>query len=357
MEFGSRHPNSIFFYFMKPIIVNQKKAPGNYTKPVEVINTDINLIDLKINVDAEIKQELIYTIQDKIILTHGGLMILTGKPKARKSTFLHTFLAVSVLNTSIWGIKSHLNDQKNGIVLIDTEQTMYDVITSLRRLEDAFSIKLSTYHNFSAYSTRSLGLEETLRAITQIADNTPNLGIIAIDGLIDLVNDINDVREAKQCVHYLKNLADKKNIGIIGIIHQNKGTNYSLGHLGSFASRFAQSELSIEKTEQGSSIMKPTYLRSSDDFMAIEIDYDKTYNRYDLIDNISTPIKFDQQQIIENVFQGKVGITYADLCSGLKMQLGCSNYQVQKKIVPILYADGYIKKCGNLIQKSFVLNQ
>jgi hypothetical protein len=338
---------------MRPLIIKEKKSVKS---PPPVINTDIDINSIKIDTDQQITQELIYTIQDKIILTHGGFLVLTGKPKARKSTFLHTFLAVSVLKTQVWGIKSHLNDDKSGIVLIDTEQTMYDMITSLRRLESAFSIKLSTYKNFSAYSTRSLSLDETLTAITKIADNTPNLGVIAIDGLIDLVNDINDVREAKECIHYIKNLADKKNIGIIGIIHQNKGTNFSLGHLGSFASRFAQSELSIEKTDSGSSIMKPTYLRSADDFQAIEIDYDQNYNRYDLISNITKAVKFDQAEIIDQIFAGKVGITYADLCTGLRIHLECSNYEVQKKIVPVLYADGYIKKCGNLIQKSFVYN-
>jgi hypothetical protein len=338
---------------MKPIII---KSTGSKKAP-EIVDTDVDIAQLLINTDAEVKQELIYTINEKIILTHGGLLILTGKPKARKSTFLHTFLATTIIDSSVWGIKSHLNHQKNGIVLIDTEQTLYDMITSLRRLESAFGVKLSTYKNFQAYTTRSLSLDQTLKAITKIADNTPQLGVIAIDGLVDLVNDINDVREAKACIHFLKNLADKKNIGIIGIIHQNKGTNYSLGHLGSFASRFAQSELSIEKTESGSSILRPTYLRSSDDFEPIEINYDNQNNRYDLIHNISLPKKYDHTQILTDIFAGKVGITYAELCTGLKMYLDCTNYQVQKKIVPELYNDGYIKKCGNLIQKSFVLNQ
>lgn len=337
---------------MRPILIKNKKEA-----PSEPVNIDLDINNLLVNIDQEITQEVIYTIQEKIILTHGGLLILNGKPKARKSTFLHTFLAVSVLKTSIWGIKSHLNEEKNGIVLIDTEQTLYDLIHSLRRLESAFGIKLSTYKNFQAYTTRSLIFDHMYTTIEKIVDANPNIGIVAIDGLIDLVNDINDVREAKACIHFLKQLADKKNIGIIGIIHQNKGTNYSLGHLGSFASRFAQSELSVEKTEQGSSILKPIYLRSTDDFVPIEIDFDVQNNRYDIISNINKAPSIDQEEIIDKVFAGKIGITYADLCTGLKNHLGCTMYNVQKKIVPELYANASIKKCGNLIQKSFGLNQ
>lgn len=337
---------------MRPILIKSKKEA-----PSEPVNIDLDINNLLVNIDQEITQEVIYTIQEKIILTHGGLLILNGKPKARKSTFLHTFLAVSVLKTSIWGIKSHLNEEKNGIVLIDTEQTLYDLIHSLRRLESAFGIKLSTYKNFQAYTTRSLIFDHMYTTIEKIVDANPNIGIVAIDGLIDLVNDINDVREAKACIHFLKQLADKKNIGIIGIIHQNKGTNYSLGHLGSFASRFAQSELSVEKTEQGSSILKPIYLRSTDDFVPIEIDFDVQNNRYDIISNINKAPSIDQEEIIDKVFAGKIGITYADLCTGLKNHLGCTMYNVQKKIVPELYANASIKKCGNLIQKSFGLNQ
>jgi len=337
---------------MKPIILKPKRELQS-----NAVNVDVDVSKLRVDIDQEITQQVIYLIQDKIILTHGGLLILNGKPKSRKSTFLHTFLATSILKTSIWGIKSHLNDQKSGIVLIDTEQTLYDLVHSLRRLENAFNVKLSTYPNFQAFTTRSLIFDHMYYTIEKIVDQNPNVGLVAIDGLIDLVNDINDVREAKACIHFLKTLADKKNIGIVGIIHQNKGTNYSLGHLGSFASRFAQSELSVEKTDQGSSILKPIYLRSTDTFEQIEIDFDKQNNRYDIISNITTESNINQVQIVDAVFNGKVAITYAELCSGLKMQIDCTMYAIQKKIVPQLYADALIKKCGNLIQKSFGSSQ
>lgn len=312
----------------------------------EPINIDNYLVDL----DKPVTQEVIFTIENKIVLTYGSLMILTGKPKARKTTFLHAFIASAILNDRIWTISSTLKTDKNLIVLLDTEQSMYDLHQSLNRLQNTINSKLSTRPNFKAYSARSLDVSQIIELLKTICNNNPNVGLIAIDGLLDLVNDINDVREAKAAIQFLKQTCDTYNVGIIGILHQNKGTNFSLGHLGSFASRHAQSELSIEKNETGTSTLTATFLRSADDIKPIEIEYNDNLQRYEVIDVYRSIKNYNDPALISQIFNGKIGLTYKDFVSQCKINIKETSYQIEKKIIPVWFAEKFIEKNGSFIQ-------
>lgn len=326
----------------------------NPKKKVEKTNFDLikefQIDNYLVNLEQTVTQEVIYTIQDKIILTYGSLMVLTGKPKARKTTFLHAFIGAALVDYKIWSIKANLKPDKNLVILIDTEQSLYDLHQSLHRLQNSINLKLSTLPNFKTFSARSLNVDEIIKLINRICELHKNVGLICIDGLLDLVNDINDVKEAKAAIHYLKTACDTHNIGIVGILHQNKGTNFSLGHLGSFASRHAQSELSIEKNDSGSSTLSSTFLRSADDFKPIEIAYDDINQKYDVIENINQNKNYMDYELLDKIFAGKIALTYKDLISQTRIHIPESAYQVEKKIIPIWYAEKMIVKVGNLIQ-------
>lgn len=319
-------------------------------KPIAAIPEAINIDNYLVDLDKPVTQEVIFKIQDKIILTYGSLMILTGKPKARKTTFLHAFIASAVTYDNVWSITTSLKPDKNLVVLLDTEQSMFDLHQSLGRLENTINKKLSSISNFKAYSARSLNVDEIISLITRICEINNNIGLICIDGLLDLVYDINDVREAKAAIHYLKTLSDTYQVGIVGILHQNKGTNFSLGHLGSFASRHAQSELSIEKNDSGTSTLSSTFLRSADDIKPIEIGYNDNEQKYDVINNLVLKQNYINFETIQKVFNGKIGLTYKDFVSQCKININETGYYIEKKIIPVWFADKLIEKNGAFIQ-------
>jgi hypothetical protein len=324
----------------------KKKVNDKAFDLLKEFQIDNYLVDL----EKPVTQEIIYTIQDKIVLTYGSLMVLTGKPKARKTTFLHAFIGAALVDYSIWTIQANLKADKNMVVLIDTEQSLYDLHQSLHRLQNSINLKLSTLSNFKTFSARSLNVDDIIKLINKICDQYKNVGLICIDGLLDLVNDINDVREAKAAIHYLKTACDTHNIGIIGILHQNKGTNFSLGHLGSFASRHAQSELSIEKNDTGTSTLSATFLRSADDFTPIEIAYDEYNKKYDLALNMNQNKNYITYDFLHKVFAGKIGLTYKDLISNIRINANESVYYIEKKLIPVWYAEKMIEKNGHFIQ-------
>lgn len=335
------------------VIPKASKPSG--TGKAQLVIPKFSLEQYRVDLDVEVKQEVIFRIQDRIALTKKSLLVITGKPKARKSTFLHTFIAAVLKQDRIWQIESFLPAEQS-VVLIDTEQSLFDLSTSLNRLARTISLPLSKHPRFAVYSARSLDVQQIQDLIIRILEETPQCGLLCLDGLLDLVNDINDVKESKGAIQFIKKICDDRNIGIIGIIHQNKGTNFSLGHLGAFASRFCQSELNVVKNEDQSSTMSSTFMRSSEDIEPIQISWDSTHSRYDMTRNIMPPmepvaINLITREALQGIFAGRSAVTYRDLV-GLTLQAHpeLTKYQVEKKIVPVWYAENLLTKRGNLIQ-------
>lgn len=337
------------------LVIDNKKGAKQTAPKTEKINFNIDSYKFDLNT-SEIKQDVVLTIQNKTILTLGAFLVLTGKPKARKTTFLHAIISTLINSQNIWSIQGHLQPDKNKVVLIDTEQSKFDLFHSLTRLSNTLNCKLSEVQNLDVYTARSGDVQTIKKLIVEICKNNPQTAVICIDGLIDLVDDINDVKQAKQTINFLKEIADTYNIALIGILHQNKGTNYSLGHLGSFASRFAQSELSIEKTEEGTSTLKSTFLRSADDINTIEIRFNEYENKYESTNE--SEHKQDYQftpdyelNIIDEFFKNQPYYTFADFTEKIKDKFNCTTYKAQKQIIPNLYKLNLIKKNKNYIVK------
>ena len=95
--------------------------------------------------------------------------------------------------------------------------------------------------------------------------------------------------------------------------------------------------------------MSATFLRSAGDIDKITIGYDENNGRYDLIENINMP-GMNDVDLINKIFDGNIGLTYKDLVSRAKIITNQSNYHVEKKLIPVWYANKLIQKNGNLIQ-------
>jgi hypothetical protein len=286
----------------------------------------------------------------------GGMVVLTGKPKARKTTFLHTILGSAITNKPIYDIYTNLPSNKQKVVLIDTEQSNYDLYKSSTRLANTIGTEVSNLGNmnFSIYSTRLLTAIETIKLIDTILEEQKDIGIIAIDSLLDLVNDLNDIAESKAVITKIKTWLDTYKISIVTVIHQSKSTNYSLGHLGSFASRFCQSEIAVIKNEDSTSTLEATYLRSDENFNPITIGYNEALKTYQqVLNNKNLTIEqYNHRQIIDSIYASTNEFNYKQLLEVLKVQYaGNSAYWVQNHLVPYLYANRFIVKHKNSILK------
>ncbi len=94
--------------------------------------------------------------------------------------------------------------------------------------------------------------------------NSPNLGLVIINGIRDLIHYINNSSEATNLVGDLMQSTDEKNIHIQTGLHLNKGDDNARGHIGTELNNKAGSVLLIAKDTKDADrrVVSPAVIRS-----------------------------------------------------------------------------------------------
>lgn len=181
--------------------------------------------------------------------TYGNFSAIVGPSKSKK-TFLKSLLisryiggASNQFSTSIKGHNTKL------VVDIDTEQSLWHSQNVFKRVTEM----VGSTQNYKPYSLRSLSHQERLELIEFIiyeSDFRDEIGVMAIDGIADLIQDFNNLVECEMVVQKLMKWTAEKNIHIITIIHQNSTTNKATGHLGSFILKKAETVCNVKNVEE-----------------------------------------------------------------------------------------------------------
>lgn len=217
------------------------------------------------------KDQVLWTIQNKTIATTQNFQILTGLPKAGKSTFLSALISTVFTPSDLWGLKLHLPENRRKIAYFDTESSDYDFYRQVERIKKFAGIN-GIPDWCSLYTVR----EDDPKTILTMVEHyliTSNAPIVILDGLLDLIFDYNDPIESRKLINWFKRLTKVYDCCIIGVLHQGKGqAGTTLGHLGSNTDRYAQSTIEIVKDKKEQTFtMSSRFLRSSDDFEPITL--------------------------------------------------------------------------------------
>lgn len=210
----------------------------------------------------------VLTIRDNLILSRSNFALLTGAPKVGKSTFTTCILASAISNNPIFNIRCYCNQDKPNVALFDTEQAQSDLYKSIQRI--FYLAGTTPINQFDVFSLRRDDATIIKQILENYIVNNPLTGLIIIDGLLDLVYNFNDEKECKILIDYLKRVTAEYNISLIGILHTGKTTGSSVGHIGSFADRYCQSNLEIAKDKEAIQL-KGKLLRSAGDFEPITL--------------------------------------------------------------------------------------
>jgi len=250
--------------------------------PIQLIPTEKPILDLasklsqyQISASENIPPpEVALKISNANIGTLGNILSIIGKAKSRKSFFIAMAIAVSCSKDSIFNLfKNELPKDKNTILYFDTEQGKYHVQLALKRICKLIGVKEP--RNLKVYGLRSLNPLERAELIEYAIVNTPNLGIVFIDGIKDLITSINDEEQATMIVSKLMKWSEEQNILITTVLHQNKGDNNARGHIGTELNNKAETVLSISKSTDNEmvSIVAPEMCRNIEpESFAFEID-------------------------------------------------------------------------------------
>lgn len=312
------------------------------------------IISQALFVDGDIKQPTpLITIQEKVILTEGNFITISGLPKSRKTTFQQFFIASGITKKEIHGIQCTLaKDEK--IILIDTEQSIFDFAKQNKFLKKLIaSNKLPS--NFSAYLFREFDPEIILNSIYLICEQE-RPKIIFIDNLTELAINPNDIAEAKKIIQFLKMVTAKYNVGIVCLLHLAKSNNFTLGNLGSYADRAAQSVLKVTlDKESDTSTLDALMLRSDAHFNPITIQYNVDTKIYDAIDykppdqgkrakfNMADFSPSDIKSRMQILWEMQEEYTYSPLVENLKKIWGVGDTKVKQIIIPYLMSKKHLR--------------
>lgn len=255
-----------------------------YAEPDELAPLNVETFRLDIT-QAPNLEDFILTVRGKRVGSFGNLVTVTGKPKARKTVFVHGIIAAAISKGEFYKIRVNLPDARRNVILLDTEQDRNDLLASMDRLARTMNAPLANFPHFRVYSLRLLSPAEVLKFIRLALEQTPGVGMLVVDGLLDTINDMNNVEEARAVMQEIKTVCDRFRVLLVGVLHQSKGSNFSIGHLGSFADRFAQSVLGVEKDPKTeNSTLAAVYMRSDGHFEPVEIYFNHRMNTYTTTD-------------------------------------------------------------------------
>lgn len=216
-------------------------------------------------------EQVIFRIGGKKVGSLQNLVTFTGKQKNGKTRYIAATIAAALTGRQIFQIQLRTPANRHKVALFDTEQGDYDFYRLIKQIQEFTELPVIP-PTFDAYNTREDDPISTLKMIYHYLEKNPDCSIIVVDGILDLILDFNNVSESKRLTNFIKKITKKFNCLFIGVMHRGKGTDTTIGNIGSMADRLAQSVLKVEKNkERGTFILSSDFMRSDEDFAPVEI--------------------------------------------------------------------------------------
>ena len=165
-----------------------------------------------------------------------------------------TLINGAVLKKGETGVlASYLPKGKDRILYIDTEQSDYHVSLAVKRIKDI--AEENRMDNLLMYAFDSVPTQSRYDYTEFLIENTPNIGLVIIDGIADLVKTVNDEIIACDMVDTLRRWATVNDIAIGYVLHQNPSDNAKMrGHLGTVLMNKSETVIQISSSKEDESV-------------------------------------------------------------------------------------------------------
>ena len=203
---------------------------------------------------------------EAIIGTLGNFSVSTGKAKAKKTFNVSAIVAAALVNGQVLEYQASFPESKRTILYFDTEQSPYHCQLVIQRILRLAKLPIDREPEHLKFShLRAIADPNERREIIRYAIyHTPNVGLVVIDGIRDLMLDINNSTEVTKLVGDLMQWTSEQNIHIQTVLDLNKGDDNARGHIGTELNNKAETVLQIMKdnTLPDRSIVAPAIIRS-----------------------------------------------------------------------------------------------
>ena len=168
--------------------------------------------------------------------TAGNISMIKGEEKARKSFLKSLLLGCSFggrsnLYTNSIDILGH-NLKDKYIFDVDTEQDEYDSWLNAIRIPKLVGIKPDNYIPVRLREKTPNERMQYLEYLFMESEYRNNLGLVSIDGYVDLINDFNSQIESSELTQKLMKWSSISKCHITGVLHLNPNSDKARGHLG-----------------------------------------------------------------------------------------------------------------------------
>jgi hypothetical protein len=228
--------------------------------------------------------------------SYGDFSCIVGASKSGK-TFFKSMIEASYLGGNskkfLPSFNSH-NTKDKVVISFDTEQSHFHTQRVQRRVLDLVETPVNNYYTFSLRQYTPLERFQFIDWIVFESEFKNRIGLMSIDGFVDLITDFNSLEQSTGLTEKLLNWSAIGKMHITGILHKNFGSAKPVGHIGSSILKKAETVVFVEKLDNGT-IAKCEYSRNIDfddvtfavnkDWLPYEIDLTKK----DLPKNLSVP--------------------------------------------------------------------
>ena len=197
----------------------------------------------------------ILKVHGSVIGTLGNFSASIGKAKSKKTFNVSAIVAAALKNGTVLRYVAELSDGKRKVLYVDTEQSPYHCLKVMKRILRMAGLPDDRDNeNLEFLALRKYTPEQRIRIVEQAIYNTPDIGLVIIDGIRDMVYDINSPGESTRIISKLMQWTDDRQIHIHTILHQNKGDENARGHIGTELNNKAETVLLVEKDKSNGDI-------------------------------------------------------------------------------------------------------
>lgn len=197
----------------------------------------------------------ILKVQGSVIGTLGNFSASIGKAKSKKTFNVSAIVAASLKNGTVLRYVAELPENKRKVLYVDTEQSHYHCLKVMKRILRLAGLPDDRDNEHLEFlALRKYTPEQRIRIVEQAIYNTPDIGLVIIDGIRDMVYDINSPGESTRIISKLMQWTDDRQIHIHTILHQNKGDENARGHIGTELNNKAETVLLVEKDKSNGDI-------------------------------------------------------------------------------------------------------
>ena len=199
----------------------------------------------------------ILKVHGSVIGTLGNFSASIGKAKSKKTFNVSAIVAATLKNGTVLRYVAELPEDKRKILYVDTEQSPYHCLKVMKRILRMAGLPDDRDNEHLEFlALRKYTPEQRIRIVEQAIYNTPDIALVIIDGIRDMVYDINSPGESTRIISKLMQWTDDRQIHIHTILHQNKGDENARGHIGTELNNKAETVLLVEKDKGDADISR-----------------------------------------------------------------------------------------------------